>query len=443
MASNEFHRRRSLICSVGAVALYGVAKPKSLLANSPQPNRTLKILRWKHFIPAVEQWFNEEFVPEWGSRNSVDVSVSSVGLSEINTIANAEAAAGGGHDLVEFVESRADLEDQFIDHRDLFEQCQSAYGDSLPQARRSCYNPRTKRFFGLSTHYSPAILSFRQDLWDSIGRSPDDWDAIRSGGRAIKLLHDIEQGISLSNGHNGEHGLSAVMAAFGSYVQDADGNPTLTSSNTLDVLKFVKSMYQESMSPDVLKWSPPSNNHFMLSGQGSLTIDTLSIARTAENKQFPVNENLTITAVPTNEPNGRTPAYGANTWGIWQFSKNSEAAKQFLFDYVAASQAVFVKSGFQEMPSFPGSIENRASLVTKDAFDSKRYAFLIDMPDKVANYGYPGFSNAAVGEVRSRHIIPSMFRHVVKGELSAEEAMSQASKEIESVFAKWRSAGKI
>ncbi len=443
MTNSKFQNQRRTILQAGASALIGLANPSGVLATDHAPNRTLKILRWKHFIPNVEYWFNKVFVPEWAERNNVIVEVSSVGLSEINQAANAESIAGRGHDLVEFVESRADLEDHFIDHRELFEQGQKLFGNALESAHRTCFNPRTNRYHGFCTHYSPAILTYRKDLWDSIGRSPDDWDSIRSGGRAINLLHDMHQGISLSNGHNAEHGLSAVMSAFGSFIQDADGITSLASSATLDVLKFVKAMYEESMPPEVLTWSPASNNHFMLSGQGSLTIDTLSIARAAENKQLPVEQNLSISLVPMTESGSGSPAYGANNWAIWKFSRNSEAAKQFLLDYVAASRTIFLKSGFQEMPSFPGTVPDGGKLVVSDPFAPDRYAFLKKVPKNITNFGYPGYSNAAIGEVRNTHIIPNMFRRAISGELTPEQSMAQAHGETERVFSKWRSVGKI
>ena len=67
------------------------------------------------------------------------------------------------------------------------------------------------------------------------------------------------------------------MYSFGSSVQDEEGNVILNSKETLEVIKFVKAMYQESMTPDVFTWDASSNNRLILTGKGSLTMNAVSI----------------------------------------------------------------------------------------------------------------------------------------------------------------------
>jgi multiple sugar transport system substrate-binding protein len=442
IARNRTSRRRFLKAACSAPLLAGLA-PAIIPSNARAQHKTLRIMRWKNFVPGFETWFNEIFVKEWGEDNNTEVIVDNVGLGEVNRLAAAEAEAKEGHDLVLFLASRAALEDHVIDHREVFEECENRYGKATESALKSCYNPRTKRFHGFCESYAPTVVTYRKDLWDAVGQTPATWDDIRKGGRAIKFLHETPVGISLGPEHNSEHSVRAIMYAFGASVQDADGNPNLHSSNTLEAIKFGKALYEEAMSPDVLAWGPPSNNRFMLSGNGCLTMDTMSIIRAAENKKLPVDAQLSLALMPEG-PNGRVgPMFAANTYVIWRFSKNVEGAKKFLVDYIGRFQEGFLASGFQNMPSFPGSVPALAQLVGANSNPPERYSLLTDAPTTMTNLGFPGYANAATDEVRGSGIIPTMFAGAATGEMTPENALDRADKEIKPIFDKWREAGKI
>jgi multiple sugar transport system substrate-binding protein len=73
--------RRHLLRAAGSATLAagtgnGVFLPKRARA---QP-KTLKILQWKHFVPAYDRWFNEVFAKRWGEENDTEVVVENVGI---------------------------------------------------------------------------------------------------------------------------------------------------------------------------------------------------------------------------------------------------------------------------------------------------------------------------------------------------------------------------
>ncbi len=404
---------------------------------------TLRILRWRNFVPAFETWFNEIFVKEWGEENDIEVLVDNVGLGEIKSLAEAEVEAQRGHDLVLFLASRPALEDHVIDHREIFEECERRYGKVVDFVRKSCFNPRTKKYHGFCGSYAPTVLTYRKDLWDAVGKTPDTWEDIRKGGRAIKLLHETPVGISLAPEHNSEHSVRAIMTAFGASVQDRDGNPALSSAETLETLNFTKALYQEAMTPDVLNWDPPSNNRFMVSGNGCLTLDTMSIIRAAQNKELPVDRHLALATLPKGPAGKGGPMFAANTYVIWRFARNPERAKKFLVDSIGRFQEGFLASGFQNMPSFPNSVSDFGRIVDIASGPAGRYAVLADVPATLTNLGDPGYSNAATDEVRGNRILSTMFARAATGETTPREAMDQAARAVEPIFDKWRDAGKI
>jgi multiple sugar transport system substrate-binding protein len=139
------------------------------------------------------------------------------------------------------------------------------------------------------------------------------------------------------------------------------------------------------------------------------------------------------------------PSFGFRPYVIWKFAENVEGAKQFLVDYASNLQRAFIASGFQNMPALLGSVPNLADLVAKDpkANPTDKYSLLANAPAWTTNIGHPGYTNAAVGEAWQRGIIPRMCARAATGDLSPEEALDQADKEMRSIFDVWKGRGKI
>ena len=441
-AKGVFSRRCALKTGAATFLLSGLA-PAIVPSRARAQQNTLRILRWKHFVPGYDIWFNETFIKEWGEANDTDVIVTNVGLGEIGKLAAGEAEVGEGHDLVLFLAPPPSLEEHVIDHREIFEECEQRYGKAIEFAKRGSYNPRTDKFYGICESYAPTVLSYRKDLWDAVGEQPDNWDAVRKGGSKIKLLHEKPVGLSLAPEHNSKHSVRAILYAFGGSIQDADGNPALKSDQSLEALKFGKALYEEAMTDETLAWDPPANNRFILSEEGCLTIDTLSIPRAAESKSLPVDPNLALARLPEG-PAGRIgPNFGAYTYAIWNFAENMEGAKQFLVDYVGHSETALTASGFQNMPSFPDHVPGLSDLLKNDPTRPERYAVLADVAETMTNLGHPGYANAATDEVLGSGIISTMFAKAATGQLSPEDALDEADKAVTPIFDKWKDAGKI
>lgn len=435
--------RRDIISGITAYCGAGLAAPALLSSKANASQKVLRIMRWKNFVPAYEAWFNDEFVRTWANENDTEVIVTNVGLGEIGRLAGDEVKVGAGHDLVLFLSPRPSLEDHTIDHKDIFMECERRFGKAYDFARESIFNPRTGRYHGFAESYAPTVVTYRSDVWNAVGTLPDDWDSIRKAGRAAKLLQDAPVGLSLAPEHNADHSLRALMASFGSFVQNEHSRPALASNMTLEALKFGKALFEETMSPEVLNWTSASNNQAMLSGAASLTIDTMSVVRTAEAKRLPVERHLALAELPGGPVGKGGPAFATNTYVIWRFAQNIEGAQKFLLDYIGAFRDGLIKSGFQNMPTFPGAVPDLDALIRNASKASGRYTVLSGVPDTLTNLGFPGHSNAATDEVLNRRIIPEMFARVAQGNATPQEAMDLAGAAIAPVFDKWQEQGKI
>jgi multiple sugar transport system substrate-binding protein len=374
--------------------------------------RTLKILQWKHFVPGYDTWFNDTYVKTWGEQHDTRVSVDNIGMADLHDHAAAEIKAQRGHDLVMFISPAPMYEDQVIDHREIYEECERQYGTAADLARQSTYNPTTRKFFGFSDSYVPLPIHYRKDLWDAVGVVPDTWEDIRRGGRSIRQLQAIPLGIGLAPEFDSNMAVWAILYAFGAAVQDAENKPTLKSKETLEALKFVKALYVESMTEDALTWTAASNNQLMLAGQGSLALNAISITRTAENRRLPVGEQIWLVRTAQGPGRRLTPNL-IQTYVIWKFAENIDGAKRFLVDYIGQFRQGLLASVLYNLPCFPQTVPDLEQLCARDAQATP--------PDK-----YKILADA-----------------LTCGKLSPEEALQQADTQVQRIFQTWRERGKV
>jgi multiple sugar transport system substrate-binding protein len=438
--------RRQFLHTAGSATLAaGVGARIIIPGRASAQQKTLKILQWSHFVPGYDKWFNDTYVKEWGAKHNTTVMVDNIGLADINSPAVAEVSAQKGHDLYMFVSPPPVYEDQAIDHRDIYEECERKYGKALDLAIKSTYNPKTKKFYAFADSYVPDPINYRKDLWDAVGTVPDTWEDIRRGGRKIKLLHDKPVGIGLAPEHDTNYAMRAILYSFGASEQDAEGNPILKSKETLEAIKFVKALYEETMIAEVLTWDASSNNRFMLSEQGSLAVNPISIMRTAENQKLPVAGNLWLAKAAQGPVRRLGPYAVMDFYVIWKFADNIDGAKQFLVDYIGNFRQGFLASEFYNFPCFPQTVPDLKTLVARDdkANPPEKYKVLEDAPAWVTNVGYPGYANAAIDEIFNTWVIPTMFAQAATGKLSPEDALNQADAQVQRIFQKWRERGKI
>ena len=437
--------RRDLLKSAGSTALAASMAPGIIPGRARAQQKTLRILQFKHFVPSYDEWFSGTYAKEWGEKNATRVIVDYLGLADLSAQAKAEVEARRGHDLVIFLTPAGIYEDHVIDHREIYEESERRYGKPREFAIRSTYNPKTKKYFGFFPAYQPAAITYRKDLWEAVQVRPDSWADILTGGRQVKLLHERPAGFSLAPEDNSNFTMRTIMYCFGASEQAEDGKPALKSKATLEAIKYVKALYDEAMTKDVLTWDAASNNRFMLNGEGSLTLDTVSIARASENMKLPLAIDLQLAKVPSGPAGRLGPAFSFFTYIIWNFAENIDSAKQFLVDYIGQSREAFLASGFQNTPAFPDTVPDLATLVGNDARANPpdKYALLVDVATWTTNVGHPGYTNPAIGEIFHGGLIPTMFARAATGELTPEEALDQADREMQAIFRSWKERGKV
>jgi multiple sugar transport system substrate-binding protein len=435
-------RRRFLKTTLAGAALAGTGTLMFPRYGAAQP-KTLKILQWVHFVPGYDKWFNETYVKEWGAKNDTRVIVDNIGLAGLNARAAAEVSAQKGHDIFMFLWPKPDMEEQVIDHREIYEECNRKFGKPIDLAIRSTFNPKTKKYYGFSDSFVPDPVNYRKDLWDSVGMTPDTWDDVRIGGAKIKKKHGNPVGIGLSSEIDTNMAMRAIMYSFGASVQDAEGNLVLNSKETLEAVKFVQAMFKECMTDEVLAWDASANNRFMLAGKGSLALNAISITRTGEKTNPELAAKIWIAKAAKGPVRRIGLEHVMDVYVIWKFAENIEGAKKFLVDYISNFRKAFTASEFYNFPCYAQTVPDLKKLIAHDANarPMDKYLVLEDVLDWATNVGYPGYATAAIDEVFSTWVISTMFAKAATGNMSPQDAIKAAEKDCRAIFDKWRARG--
>jgi multiple sugar transport system substrate-binding protein len=435
-------RRQFIKTTLAGAALAGAGDmifPRFGAAQKKQ----LKILQWVHFVPGYDKWFIDKYTKEWGAKNDTEVVVDTIGLAQLNARAAAEVSAQKGHDLFMFLWPKPDMEEQVINHKEIYDELAKKWGKPIDLAVKSTYNPKTKKYYGFSDSFVPDPVNYRKDLWDDVGVYPDTWDDVRKGGAKIKKKHNIPVGIGLASEIDTNMAMRAIMYSFGSSVQDKDGKVVLNSKQTLEAVKFVKALYEETMTDEVFTWDASANNRFILAGKGSLVLNAISVTRTAEKENPEMSKQIQIAKACKGPVRRMGLEHVMDVYCIWKFAENIGGAKKFLVDYINNFREAFLASEFYNFPCFAKTVPDLKKLIAHDpkADPPDKYKVLDDVLDWATNVGYPGYANAAVSEIFSTWIISTMFAKVAAGQMKPQEAINEADKKVQAIFKKWRAKG--
>ena len=455
MAEDEQERRqwlnrRELLKRAGlgtAVVLYSGGAAKTAVAGAPkfrhkQLKTTLRIIQWRHFVPAYDTWFDNTYTKVWGRKNDCEVIVDHINLTDLPARAASEVAARSGHDLFQHLSPPAAFEDQVINLKDIVQQATKKLGPMKGVARRSAYNPKTKKWFGWPDNYVPDPVHYRTDWWGEAGVKPTTWDNVRRGAAKLKADgHPI--GIGMSNELDSNMALIALMQCWGAYIQNANHQVTLNSKATRDAVSFMADLYRRGMTSDVFAWVPASNNNAFLAGRISLAFNAISILRTAEGQNPTLARNTAILPIPKGPKQALGLEHVMGVYSIWKFAANKRQAKKFVYDMMVPNYVGhFLNSKYYNFPGWPGAVKNIKRRL--DADPSGKYGVLDRIArTATANVGYPGFSNAAIDEIFNTNLIPQMFAEVAQGKKSAAESVRDTHRESQRIFRKWRNRGKI
>src|ERR1700745_3151032 len=429
------------IAGTGGIAAGSLGPAFLFPERAAAQQKTLKILQWSHFVPAYDTWFNGTFAKQWGEKHNTNVVVDNINLVDLNTRAASEAQAKKGHDLFMFLSPPAAYENQVIDMTHVYQEVEKKHGKKIDLAHKSTYNPKSKKYYAFSDAYTPDPGNWHKDWWTEAGypNGPDTYEDLLKGAKKIRDKTGHPCGVGLAQELDTSMAMRAILWSFGGAEQDEAGNVTINSKNTIEALKYVKDLYQQTETPEVFTWTPPSNNQAMLAGRVSFVMNAISITRQAERDHLPIDSKIMISPALKGPARRIAAEHVMNCYVIWNFAENKEGAQQFLIDYIDAFHDGFIAGQFYNFPCFPSTVPNLKKEIASDprATPPDKYKVLGDVLDWATNVGYPGYGSAAIDEAFKGWVIPTMFAKVARGDESPEDAVKAAEAEYKRIFARW------
>ncbi len=405
-------------------------------------NKSLRILQWSHFIPAYDTWI-DGFVKDWGQRNKVAASIDHINTYDLPTRIASEAAAQAGHDMIEMNAQILTYlyEKDLVDMSDVVEYAEKKLGPVEPVAKKVAYV--NGRWLGWVDFYIAIMPIVRTDLVQQYGFSLDKlktWNDYMNMA-AVAKSNGHAAGLAISHCNDSNHNWRAIMYSFGASIVEADGKTIAVDKPEFrQFLEFAQEFYTRANTPEVFAWDDASDNRWLDSGQGVYIHDAISSMRSVESTNPDLYKNLALMppeAGPAH-PDGLT-VVDPNCYIIWKWSKNQQAAKEFLKHYIDNYHEAFIQSQLYNMPTHANPWKNQ--LWTDPAYGGKwaepKLAPLQQVRgDRIAVFGYPGNPNYAANQVLAQYILPDTVATAVKtpGSAGIDAALKFIKQKLNTIY---------
>jgi multiple sugar transport system substrate-binding protein len=351
---------------------------------------------------------------------------------------------------------------------DLNREAEKRFGKQLPVCRMSSYNPHTKKYYGFSHGWTIDPGDYRKSLWTKVGRpdGPVGWeDLVKYGGRIKKEL-GVQLGIGMSQELDSNMAARALLWSFDTSVQNEHENVVINNPRTVEAVEYMTKLFKAAMTPEIFSWSAVSNNQALIAGRASYILNSISAYRSAQ-EQVPEIAKDVFFVPALKGPKGTrwSSEHVIYVYVIPQYSKNAEAAKEFILALLENYDQAMYHSKLYNSPAFfdttipqgprgYSAVNGARSLLDLNNawFDDDPFRLEGEAKGKLAvlkearqwstNIGHPGPASPAIGEVFSTFVLPNMLASAAQG-MKASLAVSEAEKRIKAIFRDWRERGLV
>jgi multiple sugar transport system substrate-binding protein len=427
-ASSDVGRREFLKLSLAAGI--GMAAPTIFTrkASAQTGERVLKVVQWKHFVPDYDKYF-DVFAKEFGEKHKAKVEVDYVGTADLPTAIASDISRGGGHDIFHLNGTGAWLYDKvLVDVSDVANKLSKEFGGWLREA--PSIGVVQGKWLAIPSWYISYPYIINSAYFKEVGEQYTDKttyeELLRMGAKLKKAGHPI--GIPFSQTPDSNDNLLPFMWAYKAYMFDKDGNIAFKKKEIVDALKLGAEIFNQTMTDEVLSWDDSSNNRFIASGKGAVVCNPISAYRTAAKDNPDVYRNLEIAKTPLG-PGGLRINYGRTmSYGIYNFSKVQDLAKEFLY--------AMNEEGLRGMEASTGYNHPFLDALYKKPMPvighEPKLEVLQDFHKDVHFVGYPGPMTKTATAMYAKFIVPTMFAEVAKGK-NPRAAMEDAEKKLRAI----------
>jgi multiple sugar transport system substrate-binding protein len=418
---------------IGTTAAGTLAAPQIFAKGAEAQQKTLSILCWSHFVPAYDKWF-DQFGQEWASKNNVKLVIDHIPHLNLAAKIAAEIATQSGHDIVQLAASGTEkFAPALLDIQDLADKLGKKYGGWTPLAEN--YSSYKGKFHSIPDYFIDFPGLYRKDLWTEhagMPNGPDSWQELLEGGRKLKAK-GFPVGIGLAHHNDSRNSWRAIMWSFGGSEVAKDGKTlTYNSKEVREALKYMKALYKEAMTPEVLAWDDASNNRLLASGRGSWIHNPISAYRTIEGQNKELAAKIHISLSPKG-PAGRLSFANCLAYGITKFSKNQDTAKAFIEHLTDNYKDAFRASTGYNNPFLKTYAKGPLPIISEDP----KLKVLEKSPEYHYTIGYPGSLTVAADEVYQQFIMIDAVAQFCSDKMDLEQTVKWGEDKLKAVYAKF------
>lgn len=433
-------KRRSVLKLAGGAAMGGMA---GILATGRTPayaqQKTVHWLKWVDFVPATDQMFRRELVPQAEKELGMKINLETVNGNDLQPRITAGIQSGAGADIIMSFNSYTHLyANSVVDQAALAEEVGKREGGIYKYAQAICSNGKGV-YMGMPWAVIGGMIAYRKSWLDEVGATkfPDTWESYRDVAKKLKAK-GRPFGQTLGHTFGDAPGFTyPYMWSWGGKEVEADGKTVvINSKETVESVKFMTGLWKDGMDEGGLAWDDTNNNRAFLSQTIAATLNGASIyiesLRRPEQykteKGEPLNKDILHAPLPKG-PAGQFGFHLLQSNMIMKYSKNQDAAKQFL-------------SWLHQEANYRKFFESQKGFATpctvKWESDKLWDVDPVMTPYKVAAKlgqapGFAGPPDAKAQEGLSKYIITDMYAKAVQG-MPAEESVKWAEAELKKIY---------
>ena len=393
----------------------------------------LNILQWSHFVPDFDTYL-DKWAADWGAKNGVTVKIDRIPQADLPARFAAEVAAKSGHDVIAHFANGlpALFTTSLVDVTDICDRAANKYGGWLPAGE--AIGKVKGKWYGFPDFAVPFLSSWRTDYWKAAGFNGDhlvNWQDLFDFAPKLKAAGN-PVGCAMSQTSDAEHTWRSLMWSYGAYEFSKDGaSVAIDSPETRKVLDLAKGLFGNEESA-VLSWADVDNNTYLQSGKGAWIYNPISAYRTIEAQNPDLAKKITVDN-PFKGAKDQICSMQFTVYGIWNFSKNIDAARQFLIDYSDDWPNQMTASKGYNNPFLKGHAAKPMPVLGTDT----KLSHLQDIANFIQPVGYPGPSSQATYDALNKHHVTDMFSAYCTGKSTADQAIADATKRLKDSLSKF------
>jgi multiple sugar transport system substrate-binding protein len=421
------NRRKFLGVTAGATA----ALSFGTFIRSGLGAATLNVLTWSNTLNAMDDTLREQ-AKQYTKEKGVEVNFEFINQTDLPTKTAAAVESGAGPDIITTWSDGAHLHDKaLIDVGDIAEPLGKQLKGWTAIAKDIGIVGKTWK--AVPWGIIPIAIVYRTDWAKEAGydKFPDTFDEMLVLCRKIKEKgHSSGFALGRAIGDANQSHYPMLWAQGGAECTKDGKTVAINSPATAKAVDYVRTLFKDAETEDVLSWDDSSNNRAFLAGELAVTGNAASIYW-AETKNAPQLRAVTNHALWPKGPAGRFGYSTAMGLGIFKFSKFQKEAKEFI-PWLLQPKQYSAWIGVGE-----GQIAGLLNFYEDDPVWRKdpKLEVIREIPKYVRMPGYPGPPTRHAAESMVKYVIVNMFARAAKG-TSTPETIKQAESELKEIYSK-------